>query len=107
MRTKARGQLHGASEQIVVMFDRFACGDAKPNIKRSIFVFLPMPGNLALNAGGAFNGSGGGDKGRHDAVTEVLDFASTQIRQSVAHDRVMHLQQLHGGLITDSSSERR
>ncbi len=106
MRTKARGQLHGASEQIVVMLDRFAGSDAKPNIKWTIFVFTAMPGNFALDAAGAFNRSGGGDEGRHNAVTEVLDFASPQIRQGAAHNRVMHAQQFHRCVITDASSER-
>jgi hypothetical protein len=76
MRTKARGKLYGASEQIVVMFDRFACGDAKPNINRTIFAFPTMPGNLALNAGGAFNGRGGGNKRCHYTVAQVFDFAA-------------------------------
>src|SRR6266403_5666346 len=88
------------------MFDRFACSDAKPNIKRTIFVFLSMPGNLALNAGGAVNGGRGGDERCHDAVTEVLDFTAPQIGQSTAHNRVVHLQQFHGCLITNASSER-
>jgi len=79
VRTKPGSELDGAAKQIVVMFDRFACGDAKPDTERTIFVFPAVSGNLALDAAGAFNGSGRGYERCHDTVSQMLDFAATQI----------------------------
>ena len=79
VRTKPGGELDGAAKQIVVMLNRFACGDAKPDTERTIFVFPAVSGNLALDAAGAFNGSGRGYERCHDTVSQMLDFAATQI----------------------------
>src|SRR5205085_4223383 len=56
VRTKACGELDSAAKEIIVMFDRFACGDPDPNLKRAIGFFSAMLGNLALNAGRALHG---------------------------------------------------
>ena len=58
------------------MLNRFAGGKAKPNIKWTIFVFTAMAGDFALNAASAFNCGRRGHERRHDAVSQVLDFAA-------------------------------
>src|SRR5207248_952978 len=91
VRTKPRSELHGDSKQIIMVFDRFASGDSKPNIKWTILVLLTVPGNFALNTAGALNGSGRGHERCHDAVSQMLNFAAAQLGQSVAHNRIVHL----------------
>ena len=91
VRTKPRSELHGDSKQIVMVFDRFASGDSKPNIKWTILVLLTVLGNFALNTAGALNCSGRGHERCHDTVSQMLNFAAAQLGQSVAHNRIVHL----------------
>ena len=40
LRTETRRELNRASEKIVVVFNRFAGGDANPKLNRPVLVFL-------------------------------------------------------------------
>ena len=58
VRTKPGSELDGAAKQIVVMFDRFACGNADSKLDWTLAMFLSVPIDIALDPGRAFDGAG-------------------------------------------------